>query len=124
MQTSMIKLVRVTVAGDDALQLVFSDGTAALWSAADLIARDTVMTRPLADPAYLARAFIESGALAWPNGFKLSADSLYCRLGLADEQVLSAACPPPKTLSFQSAGYRRRVCTTVSTSTSLSAARE
>ncbi len=91
MQTSMIKLVRVTVAGDDALQLVFSDGAQALWSAADLIARDTVMTRPLSDPAYFARAFIESGALAWPNGFELSADSLHHRLGLTDEQTLSAA---------------------------------
>jgi hypothetical protein len=90
-QTSMIKLVRVTVEGDDALQLAFSDGAAALWSAADLIARDTVMTRPLADPAYFARAFIESGALAWPNGFELSADSLHRRLGLTDEQALSAA---------------------------------
>jgi hypothetical protein len=87
----MIKLVRVTVEGDDALLLVFSDGAAALWSAADLIARDTVMTRPLADPAYFARVFIESGALAWPNGFELSADSLHRRLGLTDEQALSAA---------------------------------
>jgi hypothetical protein len=92
-QTSTIKLVRVTVAGDDALQLIFSDGTAALWSAADLIARDTVMTRPLSDPAYFARTFIEGGALAWPNGFELSADSLHRRLGLTDEQALSAACP-------------------------------
>ncbi|MGU3391661.1 DUF2442 domain-containing protein [Sphingomonas sp. M1A8_2b] len=91
MQTLMIKLVRVTVEGDDALQLVFSDGAAALWSAADLIARGTVMTRPLADPAYFARAFIESGALAWPNGFELSADSLHRRLGLTDEQAPSAA---------------------------------
>jgi hypothetical protein len=90
-QTAMIKLVRVTVAGDYALQLVFSDGAAALWSAADLIARDTVMTRPLADHAYFARAFIESGALAWPNGFELSADSLHRQLGLTDEQALSAA---------------------------------
>ena len=91
MQTSMIKLVRLAVVGDDALQLVFSDGEAARWSAADLIARDTVMTRPLADPAYFARAFVESGALAWPNGFELSADSLHRRLGLTDEQALSAA---------------------------------
>jgi len=90
-QTSMIKLVRVTVEGDDALQLVFSDGAAALCSAADLIARDTVMTRPLSNPAYFARAFIEGGALAWPNGFELSADSLHLRLGLTDEQAFSAA---------------------------------
>ncbi|WP_107963773.1 DUF2442 domain-containing protein [Sphingomonas sp. PP-CE-3G-477] len=90
MQTSMIKLVRLAAVGDDALQLVFSDGAAAFWSAADLIARDTVMTRPLSDPDYFARAIIEGGALAWPNGFELSADSLHRRLSLTDEQALSA----------------------------------
>ena len=91
MQISMIKLVRLALVGDDALQLVFSDGTAALWSAADLIARDTVMTRPLADPDYFARAFIESGALAWPNGSELSADSLHRRLGLTGKEALCLA---------------------------------
>ncbi|MES3056805.1 DUF2442 domain-containing protein [Sphingomonas faeni] len=87
----MIKPVRLAVVGDDALQLVFSDGAAALCSAADLIARDTIMTHPLSDPAYFARAFIEGGTLAWPNGFELSADSQHRRLGLTDEQALSAA---------------------------------
>lgn len=59
-QTFVINLVRLAITGDDTLDLVFSDGSAAHWSAADLIARDTVMTRPLADPAYFARAFIEA----------------------------------------------------------------
>lgn len=82
----IIKLVQLAVVGDDVLQLVFSDGAAAVWSAADLLARNTVMTRPLADPAYFAHATIESGALAWPNGLELSADALY--LGLAEAGVL------------------------------------
>jgi hypothetical protein len=90
-QTSMIKLVRIALTGEDTLELIFSDGTGAHWSAADLIARDTVMTRPLADPMYFARAFIESGALAWSNGVELSADSLHQRLGLADARARSAA---------------------------------
>lgn len=85
----IIKLVHLAVDSDDALQLVFSDGTGARWSAADLIARDTVMTRPLAAPTYFARAFIESGALAWPNGFELSADALH--RGLAEAGVLLQA---------------------------------
>jgi hypothetical protein len=38
------------------------------------------MTQPLADPAFFSRHFIEAGALAWPNGFDLSAQSLYERL--------------------------------------------
>jgi hypothetical protein len=35
------------------------------------------MTAPLSDPDYFGRCFIELGALAWPNGFDLSAQSLY-----------------------------------------------
>ena len=60
----MIKLVSVRPAGPAALDLAFSDGSSGRWSAETLLARDTVLTRPLADPAYFARAFIEGGALA------------------------------------------------------------
>ena len=35
------------------------------------------MTKPLRDPAFFARHFIELGALVWPNGFDLSAASLH-----------------------------------------------
>ena len=76
----MIKLVSIRPAGETALDLSFSDGSGGRWSAAALIARDTALTRPLADPAYFARAFIEAGALAWPNGLELSAHGLHRRL--------------------------------------------
>jgi hypothetical protein len=79
----MIKLVSVRPAGQAALDLVFSDGSSACWSANELIARDTVLTQPLAESDYFARAFIEAGALAWPNGLELSAHSLHRRLGEA-----------------------------------------
>lgn len=82
----IVKLVRLAVVSDDALQLVFSDGAAAVWCVADLIERSTVMTRSLADPAYFARATIESGTLAWPNGLELSAHALH--LGLTEAGVL------------------------------------
>jgi hypothetical protein len=49
------------------------------------------MTRPLADPAHFARAFIEGGALAWPNGFELSADALHQRLEASGAVVRNAA---------------------------------
>lgn len=87
----MIKLVQLRPEGDATLALAFSDGSTAHWSAADLIARDTVMTRPLADPAYFSRAFIEGGALGWPNGFELSADSLHRRLAESGALVRAAA---------------------------------
>jgi hypothetical protein len=40
----------------------------------------TEMTSPLADECFFARHVVEAGALAWPNGFDLSAGSLYRRL--------------------------------------------
>jgi hypothetical protein len=87
----MIKLAHLQTTGPDTLALAFSDGSHAVWSAAELIARDTVMTRPLADPAYFARAFIEAGSLAWPNGFELSATSLHRRLAESGALVRPAA---------------------------------
>ena len=77
---SMIKLVGLSVVDADRLLLTFSDGSFGEWSGRELIDRDTVMTRPLSDPDYFARAFIEAGALAWPNGLELSAPSLHRRL--------------------------------------------
>ena len=87
----MIHLIRILPEGDATLALTFSDGSSAQWSAAELIARDTVMTRPLADPTYFARAFIKAGALAWPHGFELSATSLHRRLDEAGTLISSAA---------------------------------
>jgi len=76
----MIKLVSIRPVGEAALELGFSDGSHGMWSAKELIARDTVLTRALAEADYFARAFIEAGALAWPNGLELSAHSLHRRL--------------------------------------------
>jgi len=87
----MIKLVSITPAGPAALDLVFSDGSSGRWSGKELIGRDTVLTRPLADPDYFARAFLEAGALAWPNGLELSAQSLHRRLSDAGELRREAA---------------------------------
>lgn len=87
----MIKLVDIATTGPATLSLVLSDGSSAHWSAAELIARDTIMTRPLADPDFFARAFIEAGALAWPNGLELSATNLHRRLAAAGALIRPAA---------------------------------
>lgn len=76
---SMIQLVRVEIAGEGELDLGLSDGSGGRWSAEAILARGTVLTRPLEDPAYFARAFIEAGALAWPNGLEFSAHSLHAK---------------------------------------------
>ena len=72
----MIKLVRLEHSGPRTLLLHFSDGSRGEWSADAILARRTVMTRPLEDEAFFRRAYIEAGALAWPNGLDFSARSL------------------------------------------------
>jgi hypothetical protein len=81
----MIRLVDIKVAGPGALDLGFSDGTSGTWSAKELIERETVLTRPLADQDFFARAFLDAGALAWPNGLELSGSSLHAKLGGAGQ---------------------------------------
>lgn len=80
----MIKIIAIRAMGHQQLELGFSDGSSGAWSAAALIERDTVLTRPLTDPAYFAeRAFIEGGALAWPNGLEFSPAALHAELEAA-----------------------------------------
>lgn len=83
----MIKLVKILVTGPSSMTLSFSDGSTGAWNADAIIARDTELTRPLADPAYFARAFIESGALAWPNGLEFAPWTLHANL--ADAGLLT-----------------------------------
>lgn len=87
----MIKLTAIRPQGDAKLELVFSDGSHGVWSAADLITRDTVLTRALADANYFARAFIEAGALAWPNGLELAPWTLHAELRADGRLVEKAA---------------------------------
>lgn len=76
----MIKLKAVESKGDYRLLLRFSDGTAGICDFAQFIESNTEMTAPLRDPQVFAKYYIELGALAWPNGFDLSAESLHRRL--------------------------------------------
>jgi hypothetical protein len=87
----MIELIQIAPPGERALDLIFSDGSGGRWQADSVIARDTVLTRPLEDPAYFARAFIEGGALAWPNGLEFSGHGLHAKLAEAGKLVLKAA---------------------------------
>jgi hypothetical protein len=80
---SMTKLVSIRPTGNATLDLVFSDGSSGRWSAKELITRDAELT--------LARAFIESGALVWPNGLELSAYGLRRRLDEAGKLRREAA---------------------------------
>lgn len=76
----MVKLVAIEPKSASTLMLRFSDGAWGEFDFGRFIATNTEMTAPLADPVFFRRCFIEMGALAWPNGFDLSAESLYRRL--------------------------------------------
>lgn len=76
----MIKLTAIEPSRAWCLQLRFSDGASGTFDFAPFVSAGTAMTEPLREPAFFAKAFIELGALAWPNGFELSAESLYRRL--------------------------------------------
>ena len=81
----MIKLTAFEKKDGNRLLLRFSDSAWGIYDFAPIIATGTEMTKPLKDPAFFSRCFIELGALAWPNGFDLSAASLYRRLEEAGE---------------------------------------
>lgn len=76
----MIKLIAVEPKQGYEILLRFSDGASGILDFTPFIEADTEMTKPLRDRAFFKRCFIELGALAWPNGFDLSAGSLHQRL--------------------------------------------
>ncbi len=76
----MIKLIAVEQKNNYTLLLRFSDHAWGVFDFMPFVAANTEMTAPLADPAFFERCFIELGALVWPNGFDLSAESLHRKL--------------------------------------------
>ncbi|MGB4860289.1 MAG: DUF2442 domain-containing protein [Dokdonella sp.] len=87
----MIKLIAVEPKGEERLLLRFSDGSSGIFDFAQFVEANTEMTAPLAEPDFFSRYFIEAGALAWPNGFDLSAASLQQRLDEAGKLEPNAA---------------------------------
>jgi hypothetical protein len=79
----VIKIVKARHLRDFIIQVEFSDGSSGEYDLAPLVARDTTLTRAWADRTFFQRFFIELGALAWPNGLELSAESVQKRLDQA-----------------------------------------
>lgn len=74
----MIKITSCKPDGYLRLSLTFSDGSAGIWNAAPLLnSKDTPLTIPLRETQAFARAFIDNGALAWPNGLELAPWTLH-----------------------------------------------
>ncbi|MEL6568585.1 MAG: DUF2442 domain-containing protein [Pseudomonadota bacterium] len=79
----MIKVLELISAEHPVLRLRFSNGSVGEVDLSPMIARDTAMTAPLADPDYFARVFLEAGAPTWPNGFDLAPWALHADLAAA-----------------------------------------
>ena len=62
------------------IELCFSDDTMGTYDMAPIVERDTVLTRPLRDPAYFCSFYLELGALAWPNGLEFSPAAIHATL--------------------------------------------
>ena len=80
-----------TLSGGYKLRVGFSDGSAGAHDFSSTAARDGEMVRPLKDPAFFAKVFIELGALTWPNGFDLDSIALHDRMAKAGELAQVAA---------------------------------
>ena len=87
----MIDVVSVKPLGGFRLRIGFSDGSAGVHDFSSTTARDGEMVRPLKDPAFFARVFVELGALTWPNGFDLDPIALHDRMSAAGELSQVAA---------------------------------
>jgi len=83
----MIKIIKAEPLNASQLRLTFSDGTQGDYDFAPLLARDTVLTRPLRDPDIFAGFFLELGALCWKNGLELSPAALHRELREAGKLV-------------------------------------
>ncbi len=81
----MIKLIRAEYRQDKTIRVHFSDGMTGDYDLNALIARDTVMVRPLNDSEFFQNFFLELGALCWKNGFELSAGGIYEKLNVLEQ---------------------------------------
>jgi Protein of unknown function (DUF2442) len=87
----MIDVVSVKPMGGYTLRVVFSDGSFGVHDFSSTAARDGETVRPLKDPAFFARVFVELGALTWPNGFDLDPIVLHDRMAATGELGREAA---------------------------------
>ena len=76
----MIKIIAADYVNDHEIRLRFSDDSSGTLDFSPFLDAGTPMTEPLRDSAFFRSFYLELGALAWPNGIDLSAESLQRRL--------------------------------------------
>ena len=73
----MIKLLDAHYCGDFKITMTFSDGTEGVFDGDEFLKREGPLLDALRNEAFFRRAFIDSGALCWPNGLELSPTRLH-----------------------------------------------
>lgn len=74
----MISLLHCRYLGAGLFAVQFSDGAEGTFDLNNYLAnRQGPLLLPLRDEDYAGRAFIEAGALAWPNGLEIAPQRIY-----------------------------------------------
>lgn len=79
----LIKIVKAEPQGGYRLRITFSNSDTGVRDFSDIVSEGGVMVDPLRDHAFFARVFVQSGVLAWPNGFDLDAIALHQEMAAA-----------------------------------------
>lgn len=73
------------------LTLQFADGAMGILSLSDLFDKPKGLSAEILKGGMFERCFVESGAVAWPNGFELCPDTLRLRFEEQRRQARKAA---------------------------------
>ena len=76
----MIKIVKTEYISEYKLHLTFSDSAQGDYDFAPLLAKETVLTKPLKAMENFKAYFTELGTLGWKNGLELNPSALYREL--------------------------------------------
>lgn len=79
----MIKILKCEPSSDFILEISFSSGETGHFDGKAYLAQRTgSLLTPLYEKSYFQKAFVDAGALCWPNGLELSASRVHslCKL--------------------------------------------
>lgn len=85
------KIAELAVVSPYGLRVRFADGAVGVHDCRALTGEAGDLFRPLHDPAYFGRVFLEAGAPTWPNGLDLCPDWLRGEMEAAGELTAAAA---------------------------------
>lgn len=71
----MKKVLNIKVL-EHTLECELSDGKIYQYDMSDLLFSEAEMEQDLKNPTFFKKAFIELGAVAWPNGYEIHAETI------------------------------------------------